>query len=181
MMTFVTARTTLRPVTPDDVPALHALWIDPAVRKYLWDDTIIPRERAAEVVAASDDDFAAHRFGLWAVHETATGDWIGFCGFRSSEADEVELLYGIWPRHWGRGLVTEAARALLSYAFVTLGVTEVVAATDVPNLASVRVLERLGMHFERRGLLNGLDTVFYRLPRERFTDSRPSHRELRML
>jgi ribosomal-protein-alanine N-acetyltransferase len=167
-MVLTTARTTLRPLVADDVPALHALWTDPDVRKYLWDDTIITRERAAEVVAASDDDFAAHRFGLWAVHETATGDWIGFCGFRSSVAKDVELLYGIWPRYWGQGLVTEAARALLAYAFLTLGVAEVSAATDVPNEASARVLKRLGMQFERRGLLNGLDTLFYRLSREEF-------------
>jgi ribosomal-protein-alanine N-acetyltransferase len=176
-MTFVTARTTLRPVAPGDVPALHALWTDSAVRKYLWDDEVITRERAAEVVAASAADFEAHRFGLWAVRETTTGEWIGFCGFRSSDANEVELLYGIWPRYWGQGLVTEAARAALSYAFLTLGVTEVVAATDVPNHASVRVLERLGMQFERRGLLNGLDTLFYRLPRERFTGSHATNSE----
>lgn len=174
-MTLVTARTTLRPVSADDVPALHALWTDPGVRKYLWDDTIISRERAAQVVAASDDDFAAHGFGLWAVHETATGDWIGFCGFRSAGTKEVELLYGTWPRYWGRGLTTEAARALLSYVFDTLGVAEVVAATDVPNQASARLLERLGMQFERRSLLNGLDTVFYRLSRERFAESRAPH------
>jgi RimJ/RimL family protein N-acetyltransferase len=94
-MILITPRTTLRPVAPDDVPALHALWTDPAVRKYLWDDEVITRERAAEVVAASASDFAAHGFGLWAVHETATGDWIGFCGFRSSDSEDVELLYGI--------------------------------------------------------------------------------------
>ena len=170
-MTLITERTTLRPIDSDDVPALHALWTDPGVRKYLWDDILINRERAAEVVAASVDDFAAHGFGLWAVRETATGEWIGFCGFRSSDDKEVELLYGIWPRYWGQGLATEAARALLSYAFLTLGLTEVVAATDVPNHASARVLERLGMQFERRGLLNGLDTLFYRLPRQRFTES----------
>jgi ribosomal-protein-alanine N-acetyltransferase len=176
-MTLITARTTLRPVAADDVQALHALWTDPGVRKYLWDDTIITRERAAEVVGASTEDFAAHGFGLWAVHETATGEWIGFCGFRSSDANDVELLYGIWPRYWGQGLATEAARAVLSYAFLTLGVTGVVAATDVPNHASVQVLERLGMQFERRGLLNGLDTVFYRLPRELFTNSHSTSSE----
>ena len=176
-MTLVTARTTLRPVAAEDVPALHALWTDSAVRKYLWDDTIITRERAAEVVAASAADFAARGFGLWAVRETATGDWMGFCGFRSSDADEVELLYGLWPRHWGQRVATEVARALLSHAFLTLGVTEVVAATDVPNHASVRVLERIGMQFERRSQPNGLDTLFYRLPRDRFTESRATESE----
>jgi len=173
-MELTTARTTLRPVTPHDVPALHALWTDPGVRKYLWDDTVITQERAADVVAASCADFVAHRFGLWSIHEKATGAWIGFCGFRPSDAGEPELLYGIWPRFWGQGLVTEAARVLLAHVFVTLDVPEVVAATDVPNEASVRVLERLGMRFERRGLLNGLDTLFYRLTRDAFDRALPS-------
>jgi ribosomal-protein-alanine N-acetyltransferase len=169
----------LRPVESDDVDALHALWTDPAVRKYLWDDVIISREQVAAVVAASGADFAAHRFGLWAVHEKTTGAWTGFCGVRSSEAGGPELLYGMWPRYWGQGLATEAAQAVLSYVFVTLDVPEVVAATDVPNHASVRVLERLGMQLRRRGLLNGLDTLFYGLVREHF-DSRITTRQSRL-
>jgi len=180
-MTFVTARTTLRPVAVDDVAALHALWTDPAVRKYLWDDSIITLERAAEVVAASAGDFAARGFGLWAVLETASDEWIGFCGFRSSDEGGAELLYGTWPRFWGQGLTTEAARVLLSYAFVTLGVREVVAATDVPNRSSVRVLERLGMQFDGRRVLNGVDTLFYRLPRDHFVQSHVTNHESRML
>jgi [ribosomal protein S5]-alanine N-acetyltransferase len=74
-------------------------------------------------------------------------------------------------------VATEVARALLSHAFLTLGVTEVVAATDVPNHASVRVLERIGMQFERRSQPNGLDTLFYRLRRERFTESQATESE----
>ena len=57
---------------------------------------------------------------------------------------------------------------MLAYAFDVLACPHVVAATDVPNTASARTLERLGMQFERRGALNGLDTLFYRLRRERF-------------
>jgi len=77
----------------------------------------------------------------------------------------LELLFGLSPTHWGQGFATEAAEAVIRYAFETLGVTLVHASTDVPNQASVRVMERLGMHFERQATINGLDTLFYRLPR----------------
>jgi ribosomal-protein-alanine N-acetyltransferase len=167
-MTLSTMRTTLRPVVRGDAAALHALWTDPDVRRFLWDDVSISEERAAEVVAASDADFAAHAFGIWMVDETASGQFAGFCGLRSSDTGEPELLFGFWPRFWGQGLATEASRAVLSYAFDVLACPYVVAATDVPNAASVRTLERLGMQFERRGTLNGLDTIFYRLPRAQF-------------
>jgi ribosomal-protein-alanine N-acetyltransferase len=167
-LTLTTKRTTLRPVGPGDVLTLHALWTDPEVRRYLWDDVSISEEHAAEVVAASGADFAAHAFGLWAIYDNVSAQLAGFCGFKPSEAGEPELLFGLWPRYWGRGLATEASRAVLSYAFDVLNCAQVVAATDVPNAASARTLERIGMQYERRGTLNGLDTFFYRLSRERF-------------
>lgn len=167
-LVLTTARTRMRPVTPADVDGMHALWTDPAVRKFLWDDQIIDRERAAQAVDISCRDFAAHGFGLWLIQDKQSGEPIGFCGLRASEHGVPELLYGLWPRWWGRGLATEAARAVLDYAFAQLGHTSIEAATDVPNLASVRVMTRLGMTFIRRGELNGLDTVFYRVTREEF-------------
>ena len=158
-------RTTLEPLTPDHLDAMHALWTDQGVRRYLWDGRVIPVERAAEVIAASQGDFHKNRYGLWAIVDNESGRIAGFCGLRSTEHGEPELLFGLWPRFWGKGLATEAAQAVLSYAFA-LGHPDVVAATDVPNDASARVLERLGMKFERRGRLNGLDTLFFRKSRE---------------
>jgi RimJ/RimL family protein N-acetyltransferase len=104
------------------------------------------------------------------VYDTSSGQFAGFCGLRPSDAGEPELLFGFWPRHWGQGLATEASGAVLAYAFDVLACPHVVATTDVPNAAAARTLERLGMRFERRGTLNGLDTLFYRLSRERFQE-----------
>jgi ribosomal-protein-alanine N-acetyltransferase len=171
-------RATLQPLSPDHVDEMHALWTNQGVRRYLWDDRVIPRETVTAVISASQADFAAYRYGLWAIVENQSGRIAGFCGLRSGFVEArsgqgtgaacaapPELLFGLWPRYWGKGLATEAAQAVLSYAFA-LGYDEVVAATDVPNDASARVLERLGMRFERRGRLNGLDTLFFRKSRE---------------
>jgi ribosomal-protein-alanine N-acetyltransferase len=139
------------------------------VRKYLWDDKIISRETAAEVVTSSIADWSTHRYGLWTICLPGSTEIIGFCGFRAGEDSQCpELLYGLAPTYWGQGLVTEAAFAALSYVFARLGMEHIWAATDPPNVASVRVLERLGMQFDRRGMLHGLDTLFYSLAREQF-------------
>ena len=161
-----TPRTRLRPLVADDLAATLALWTDPGVRRYLWDDVTIDEARAAEVLSASIEHFDRHGFGLWAVCDPRSSELLGVCGFRPTAAGEPEFLFAFWPRHWGRGLAGEAGRAVIGYVFDVLGRSEIVAATDVPNLASARALERLGMRFERRSTLNGLDTMFYRLRRE---------------
>ena len=173
---LTTARLVLRPVSLDDVDALHQLWTEPDVRRYLWDDVIIPRERAEETVR---DMLAsvADQLGLWVAIDRESNELAGFCALIRREGEEApELMYGLTPRFWGRGLATEASRALLTYAFGTLECTRVTAATDVPNAASVRVMERLGFRFYRRGLLNNLDTLFYEIDRARFTESDTARR-----
>jgi len=164
-----TARLRLRPYRESDLDALHALWIDPQVRRYLWDDRIIERPLAAEVMRASIASTAAEGFGHWAVCPAGADRLIGFCGFRRlDDGPEVELLYGLEPAHWRRGLATEAARSMLRFGFEELGFARVFAVTDMPNTASVAVMQRLRMSFECRFFYHGLDSVQYVLRREEF-------------
>lgn len=164
--TLTTERLVLQPFAMDDVDRLHRLWSDPGVRRYLWDDVAIPRERAEDTVRQCVEAADRERIGMWCVLDAASGGLAGFCGFMRREPDDApELMYGLAPRYWGRGLATEASLAAMRYAFDTLGCERISAATDVPNVASVRVMERLGFHFVRRGLLNNLDTLFYEIER----------------
>lgn len=158
-----TDRLILRPIAPSDVDALHNFWTDPAVRKYLWDNEIISRETVEDIVAASERCFAEVGSGLFAVElAQAPGELVGFCGLRRmADGPDLELLYGVLPRHWGEGLVSEAARAVLQHGFEACGLSRVMGATDTPNQRSVRVMQRLGMVFEERREYKGLDTVFY--------------------
>ena len=69
---------------------------------------------------------------------------IGFCGFRAiEETPEMEIVYGLLPAYWGRGLATEAARAALGYLWET-GHSRVYTRTDAPNEKSIAVLNGLG-------------------------------------
>lgn len=164
-----TARLRLRPCDRGDVDALHALWTHPDVRRFLWDDRRIARDEAEAVVEASLDSFAERGFGQWVVAAANDPDPIGFCGLRPiGEGGEIELLYGFHPAHWGRGLATEAAAAVLGHAFGRLGLPAVAGRADSPNRASLRVLARLGMRDLGEWPLDGRPTRHFELSREAF-------------
>jgi [ribosomal protein S5]-alanine N-acetyltransferase len=137
------------------------------VRRFLWDGREISREEAAEVLRGGIDSFARTRFGFWGVRITGAEELIGFCGLRFiADSRDVEILYGIHPRLWGRGYATEAAHAVLRWAFREAGVARIFAGADPPNDASFRVMEKLGMRFHgKRQTAAGL-TPYWVIDRE---------------
>ncbi|HEX8088914.1 MAG TPA: GNAT family N-acetyltransferase [Blastocatellia bacterium] len=164
-----TSRLELRPLTADDVDDIHRLWIHPDVRKYLWDDEVISREQAAGVVVESSALFRTRGFGLWRAAGRGNESLIGFCGYWFfQDPPQLQLLYGVAPTDWGRGLATELARAAIRYGFEEMAFDRVIASADAPNLASLRVMQKAGMAFDRRVSVNGLDTVYYIISREEF-------------
>jgi ribosomal-protein-alanine N-acetyltransferase len=164
-----TARLRLRPVAMSDLDAIHELWTDPGVRKYLWDDEVIPIGQAASVIETSRSLFEEDGYGLWVVCPRDEETIIGFCGYWFfHDPPELELLYGIATAQWGRSLATEAARAMIGHGFEKLSFNRIQASTDGLNQASVRVMEKAGMTFDKRTLTNGLDTIYYSITREAF-------------
>ncbi|MFW6198962.1 MAG: GNAT family N-acetyltransferase [Gemmatimonadota bacterium] len=185
-------RLTYHPFSPDDAEELLALFRDPGIRRYLLDDRLVTEEWVREEIATSSERFATTGAGLWTLRLRAdrpgpddarrdspgepvssftngsdSRPIIGFVGFREFfDPPRLQLLYGLLPEHWGRGLATEAAQRICDHAFVDLGFRLVEAATDAPNRASSGVLRRLGM---RRVRVDGGETsgtLFYVLDRD---------------
>ncbi|HTF32673.1 MAG TPA: GNAT family N-acetyltransferase [Myxococcota bacterium] len=157
-----TTRLMLRPFVLQDLDALHAFFIHPEVRRFLWDDRVVSRDTVQALIAASFASFSVQGLGLWVAEDRASRAFVGFCGLRPiDETAEIELLYGLVRERWGEGLATEAGNAVLAHAFLRVGLPRVVGRTDSPNLASVRVLERLGMQFEGERVVHGLPTLHY--------------------
>ena len=149
-----------------DVRALHRLWIGQYVRRFLWDDKIVSFKRTEDIIKRSAQLFDQYGFGIWAVREHHSSRLIGFAGYwHFRTPPSLELLFGVAADHWGRGIATESSRCVIRYAFDVLRSRAIEASTDVTNLASVRVLEKLGMSFQQRAEVDGLDTVFYSLSR----------------
>ncbi len=164
-----TARLFLRPYTRDHLDALHRLWTDPDVRRYLFDDEIMERAWVAAEIEHSLACFEAHGFGQWAMFLKGHDALIGFGGYRFfHEPPKLQLLYGLAPAYWGQGLAAEAAHAMIRYGFEALRFDEIIASTDTPNEASIRVMEKAGMTFQKRLLLDGLDTIYYVISRATF-------------
>jgi RimJ/RimL family protein N-acetyltransferase len=142
-----TARLALRPVRPDDLAAVHRLWSEPSVRRFLFDDRALGEGEVHDFLARSEESFRASGYGLWLGFEAGQPAIAAFAALLAPQEPSAPpaLVYGVRPDAAGRGLATEAARAVLAHAFGPLGLVRVTADVDEPNAASVRVLEKLGM------------------------------------
>jgi [ribosomal protein S5]-alanine N-acetyltransferase len=160
------ARFDLRPIGREDAAELLAVFQDPTVRRYLLDDLLVALEWVHEEIATSTERFTSVGAGLWALRLREAEEIIGFVGFRPFfEPPRLQLLYGLLPAYWGRGLATEAAARACDHAFSHLGFNHVEAATDEPNRRSIRVLEQLGMSRDDDAALGHPGTVFFRIDR----------------
>jgi [ribosomal protein S5]-alanine N-acetyltransferase len=179
-----TERLELSPFTAADADELVALFNDPDVGRWLLDGESVSRAWVEEEIAASERRFREGRCGLWALRELGGGGAhdardtprprpldrapatgiVGFAGFRPFfEPPELQLLYGLLPGWWGRGLAREAAARVIGHARSELGLREILAATDRPNHASSRVLEKLGFVLWKGSDDGPAGTLFYRL------------------
>jgi RimJ/RimL family protein N-acetyltransferase len=99
--------------------------------------------------------FAEHGFGVWAVEEISTGEFIGFAGllhqtFEASFTPAFEIGYRLARPAWGRGYATEAAREAVRFGFERAGLLEIVSMTAVGNVRSRAVMDKLGMTYDPR-------------------------------
>ena len=164
-----TERLLLRAFSGDDADALAGLWNEPQVARFMWDSRPVTMEAVREQIESSLANFEVHGFGHFTVHLGAVPGFIGFAGLRPiGTLPEVELLYALHPDYWGRGLATEAAHAVLRFGFTVGGLAEILAGADPPNVASFRVMQRLGMTFLRNAEVGGRPVRYYRITREAF-------------
>ncbi len=148
---MLSERLTYRPVAPGDLDAFHSLIQDEHVRRYLLDDQLLPVAWSEAQIRASEERFATRGLGLWLARHKETGEVIGFCGFIDlpDAAEGPELVYALPARFGGSGLGTEMARTAIDEARRTAPSTPILASVDAVNLASLRILEKLG--FVRTG------------------------------
>lgn len=166
MSTLTSPRLNYERLSSEKLAAFHALATDEHIRRYLIDGQIVDLAWCEEQLAASDALFAKCGLGLWlaALPEQPTTP-LGFCGFiRFPETGpEPQLLYALLPAFTGQGYATEMASFLVDFVRLHTSAREIVAAVDEPNVASCRVLEKLG--FERTHTSLGAfgQTIHFRL------------------
>ncbi len=168
--TLTTARLIAEAITPLHFSALHRLHTDPrAMRTLSADGKPLADETVREQIERNIDHWRQHGFGFWIFCRKSDGAFIGRGGLKIYQIDGQEvvgLAYAVMPDYWNRGFATEMAQASLDVGFEQLGFPEIGSWTLPANLASQRVVEKLGFHYERDFEFAGLLHRFYRLVAE---------------
>src|SRR5688572_5059604 len=139
MPTIETDRLLLRPMTMRDVEALQALvYSDPDATKYLPGGKAWSIDETRTLVSWWVGHWQARNFGVWAVTDKHSGDFLGDCGlmYMISAGHVVELMYALGKSAWGKGIATEAAHAAVRHAFETMGIARITAIAEPANAAS---------------------------------------------
>ena len=156
-----TERLLHRAMTVEDAEAFFAFNGNPDVMRRTGEPPLPSLEAAREAIE-NYPDFDEVGYGRWACVLKQTGAVIGFCGLKYlPDLDAVDVGYRFLPEYWGRGLATEACRASLDFGFRTIGLDEVIALVLPDNSASIRVLEKVGMQFDREFVDDGMLVLRY--------------------
>ena len=156
----VTKRLILRHFHILDVEPMYQVFGDPEVMRF--GDGVQTREWVENWLRTClERYYQTWGFGPYAVVEKHSQNVIGYCGlffFPNIDGQpEVEIGYRLVRSAWGQGYATEAAGAVRDFAFNVLGLKRLIAMIDPANIASIRVAEKIGMHYEKDVMLEGYD------------------------
>lgn len=164
---FETARLRHRPLVPEDLDELAALYADAETMRYIGQGLPQSRAQTQAVLEFILEQYREHGLGLFATIEKASGRFVGRCGiivWRIQGVLETEVAYLIARDCWGRGYATEAAGAFAAQALAhpAWPTPYVVSFIGPENAASLRVAEKIGMTFWKERTLMGLPALAYR-------------------
>ncbi len=157
MIVLQTQRLVLRWFSDDDAPFILELMTDPAWIENIGDAGPRTLEEAqAWIESRLVAHYRQHGHGLWAMERRSDRALVGMCGLlRRPTLPSIDVGYALVPRARGHGYAREAAAACLAYGRDALGHQRIFAITSPGNLASVRVLEALGMKHQETKPLQG--------------------------
>ena len=154
MATLETPRLVLRRWREADIEPLAAINGDAEVMRWIGTGTVRNLEQTRASVAAWEHEWDAAGMGLFAIEIRATGELAGLTGlavphFLPEIMPAVEIAWRLARPFWGRGFATEAARAALEFGLLDRDLAKIVAIVQIGNGASERVMQKIGMQFER--------------------------------
>jgi RimJ/RimL family protein N-acetyltransferase len=146
-----TERLNLRLLNAGDAEFILELLNDPSFLHNIGDKGVRTGAEAVRYIEQGPvDSYARHGFGLWLVELKNTGTPAGICGLVKRDAlPDADIGYAFLPRFWSQGYAFEAADAVMKYALDALGLRRVLAITNPDNAGSIKVLEKIGLKFDR--------------------------------
>lgn len=145
---FETPRLVFRQFTLADAGLILDLNSSPAVVKYVHEPTLQTFEAAENILKNIILPQYENNLGRWAMHLKSDNEFIGWCGLKYiKEKNEIDLGYRLLERFWGNGYAYEAAKHTTDYGFQKLNISEIIARAHIENIASWKILEKIGMQY----------------------------------
>lgn len=171
---FETERLYLREILPTDDERMFEMDSDPEVSKFLGTKPIRSIAESRKAIQSILEQYKRNGIGRWAIVEKESGEFIGWTGFQQEKesidgnSNLYDLRFRLLRKYWGKGYVTEATRAAITYAFKELKLPEICSMTTLTNQKSQRVLEKLGFEFVKQFAYQGNEIRYYQLTMDKF-------------
>ena len=151
MTVLETERLVLRKLHADDAEFIVGLLNQPSFLRYIGDKEVRNNEDAVRYIETGPiASYERFGFGLYLVELKETGVPIGMCGLLKRDSlPDVDIGFAFLPDYWSRGYAFESAAAVMDYGRETLRLRRIVAITSPDNDASIKLLEKIGLRFER--------------------------------
>jgi ribosomal-protein-alanine N-acetyltransferase len=151
-----TDRLILRELLESDLEGMFTLDSDPLVHQYLGNNPIKSKQQAKEVIQLIRNQYEKLGIGRFAAIEKSSGDFIGWSGLKLNTGEKealngyrdfIDIGYRFIPKYWGQGYATESSVATLKFGFETMNYPIIYGAAEVKNIASNKVLQKIGLKF----------------------------------
>ena len=159
---FENPRLILKQFTETDAPLILQLNSDPEIVKYVHEPVLTTLEEAKKIIADIILPQYKNNLGRWATYTKSSDEFIGWCGLKyRPELDEIDLGYRLKKSAWGKGYATEAAKHTLDHSFNKLDLKLITGRAHIENIASIKVLEKIGMHFTSERIVDDCPVKIY--------------------
>lgn len=167
-----TERLVLKPFTDKETPGIFELDSNPEVHKYLGKNPITSYNQAKESIAFLKEQYEKRGIARFATFEKSSGEFIGWSGLKLNKGKKetlngftnfIDIGYRFIPRFWGKGYASETAFACLHFGFTTMNYNIIYGAAEVGNVASNKILQKIGLQFVNTFDHKGVDVNWYEL------------------
>ncbi|MBN9313682.1 MAG: GNAT family N-acetyltransferase [Chryseobacterium sp. 39-10] len=156
-----TNRLLLRELTSDDAEDFYKLNLNPNVIRYTGNLSFKSIEEAREFLE-NYKDYQVNGYGRWAVILKDSNQFVGWCGLKLGEMEnETDIGFRFFEEEWNKGYATESANACLHYGFEKLNLKRIIGRAMKENKASIKVLQKIGLEYEKEAELDGKPAVIY--------------------
>ncbi len=168
-MILQTQNLIIREILPSDVDGIFELDSNSEVHRFLGNNPISSKEKAAEIIEYIRKQYIDNGIGRWAVIEKKSGDFIGWTGIKLEDIETngftkyYDLGYRFIPRYWGKGYGYESTFASLNYIVKMLDLKKVCGAAHIDNIGSNRILQKVGLKFINEFIYDGAKHNWYEI------------------